>query len=104
MYAVEKGDAGSYCRERNIPQYCHRWTSRERDDVSNLLVLIKKSHKAPAGRDIAVGAIHHNDDLSHTVRIREAHFCRGCQGRLKTSASLDMSVYFAPSTRMSFPY
>lgn len=33
-----------------------RWKSRERDDVSNLLVLIKKSHKAPAGRDIAAGA------------------------------------------------
>jgi len=31
-------------------------TSRERDDVSNLLVLIKKSHKAPPGRDIAAGA------------------------------------------------
>lgn len=30
-------------------------TSRDRDDVSNLLVLIKKSHKVPPGRDIAAG-------------------------------------------------
>lgn len=30
------------------------WT-RTRDDVSDLLVLIKKSHKVPPGRDIAAG-------------------------------------------------
>lgn len=53
VYGMEKGDAG-YCRDRNTPQYCR--TSRERDDVSDLLVLIKKSHKAPPGRDIAAGA------------------------------------------------
>jgi len=40
------------------PEYTTRIarTSRDRDDVSNLLVLIKKSHKVPPGRDIAASA------------------------------------------------
>lgn len=60
--------------DRNTPQYIAGRTSRERDvDVSNLLVLIKKSHKVSA-RPWHCGrrTIHHNDDLLRTGCI-EVH-------------------------------
>lgn len=54
---VQVGERGGYCRDRNTPRYCPLDVSREREMTFRIsLVLIKKSHKAPPGRDIAAGA------------------------------------------------
>lgn len=67
-----------YCVATGIHrQYCQ--TSRGRDDVSDLLVLIKKSHKAPPGRDIAAGA-RYIITMIHRVPVA-ADPCGDCQER-----------------------